>query len=81
MELKGVFMEYKVVTDMKDDRNDRLDAAAQRSPAVAQALSKLSAEDKAKLRAVLADPEQTRRILSTPMAQQMLRKLSGSDSE
>jgi len=70
-------MKQKVVTDMKNDRRDKLDAAAQSNPAIARALSGLSAQDMAKLRAVLADPEQTRRILATPEAQQMLRRMSG----
>jgi len=74
-------MEYKVVTDMNEKDRDQLEAAARSNPAVAQALSKLSKEDMAKLRAVLADPEQTRRILSTPMAQQMLRRMSGEDKK
>lgn len=74
-------MEYKVVTDMKEQSRDQLEVAAQRSPAVARALSGLSEEDMAKLRAVLSDPEQTKRILATPMAQQMLRKLSGEDKK
>ncbi len=64
---------------MEEKRNDQLEQAARRNPAVAKALSGLSAEDMAKLRAVLADPEQTRRILATPAAQQMLQKLSGKN--
>ncbi len=66
---------------MKDDRQDRLSEAARSSPAVAQALSGLSPQDMEKLRAVLNDPEQTRKILATPMAQQMLLRLTGGEKK
>lgn len=74
-------MEYKVVSDMNEQERDQLEMAAQRSPAVAQALSKLSEQDMAKLRAVLSDPEQTRRIMATPVAQQLLRQMTGEKKD
>lgn len=40
-------------------------------------LSKLSSEDKEKVSRVLADKELTRKVLSTPKAQQLLSKLLG----
>ena len=70
-----------MVSDMKENERDQLEIAAQRNPAVAQALSKLSEQDMAKLRSVLADPEQTRRILASPMAQQLLRRMTGDGKD
>ncbi len=62
-----------------NDRNnhDPITSAAQKDPRVAKAMAQLSEQDAAWLREVLADPEKTKQILSTPLAQQMLRRLSG----
>lgn len=70
-------MEYKVVTEMNSNSRDLLGEAVSRDPRVAKAVSGLSGEDMSKLREVLADPEKTRQILSSPMAQQLIRQLSG----
>ena len=42
-------------------------------------LNKLSEEDKAKVSKVLADKELTRKVLSTPKAQELLSKLLGEN--
>ena len=63
---------------MNDNRRDPVSAAAQSNPELAKAISRLSAQDMARLREVLADPEKTRQVLSTPMAQQMLSRLGGA---
>ena len=42
-------------------------------------LNKLSNEDKAKVSKVLADKELTRKVLSTPKAQELLSKLLGEN--
>ena len=42
-------------------------------------LNKLSSEDKAKVSKVLADKELTRKVLSTPKAQELLSKLLGEN--
>lgn len=64
---------------MNDNRRDPVSAAAQSNPELAKAISRLSAQDMAKLREVLSDPEKTRQVLSTPMAQQLLSRMSGKE--
>ncbi len=74
-------MEYKVVTEMNSNSRDIVGEAAARDPRVAKAVSGLSQEDMTRLREVLSDPEKTRQILSTPMAQQLIKQLSGKDNK
>lgn len=54
---------------------NNLGSIAEKNPQLASLLSKLSDSDKQKLQQVLNDPEQTRRILATPQAQNLLRSL------
>ncbi len=65
---------------MNDSSHDPLQAAMG-DPRVAKAAAALSAEDMTRLREVLADPEKTRQILSTPMARQLMRQLSGKKEQ
>lgn len=66
---------------MNDNKRSPLDRAVQKNPALEKLLSQLSEQELAKLQAALADPEATRKVLATPAAQQMLRKLSGEDKK
>lgn len=66
---------------MNNNSRDPVSEAASRDPAVAKALSQLSEQDMNRLRAVLADPEKTRQMLSSPLAQQLMRRLSGGRKE
>ncbi len=66
---------------MKDNSPDPVSTAAKSSPELAKAISRLSAQDMEMLREVLSDPEKTRQALSTPMARQMLSRISGADGK
>lgn len=66
---------------MNDNSRDPVSAAAQSNPELARAISRLSAQDMAKLREVLSDPEKTRQALSTPMAQRLLSRMGGADGK
>jgi|GEM_PF-1680260 len=66
---------------MNSSDRDLLGEAASRSPEVAKAVAGLSQKDIAKLREILADPQKTEKILSTPMAQQLLRQLSAKNGQ
>jgi len=63
---------------MNNSGRDPLARAAGSNPELAKAISRLSPQDMDKLREVLADPEKTRQILSTPAAQQLLGRIAGT---
>lgn len=54
---------------------DQLQRAAQNNPQLADALKNLSSEDINKINAIINDKEATARILATPQAQELLKKL------
>ena len=54
---------------------DQLKRAAALTPAVASAIKHLSDNDIARISAILNDKDATRRILATPQAQAILKKL------
>ena len=63
---------------MNQNSRDPIKDASAANPELAKAISGLSRQDVEKLREVLSDPEKTRQVLSTPMAQQMMSRLSGA---
>lgn len=54
---------------------DQLQRAAQTNPKLADALKNLSSEDINKINAIINDKEATARILATPQAQEILKRL------
>jgi len=77
MKANVVYLKCEVIVLNDRNNHDPITSAAQKDPRVAKAMAQLSEQDAARLREVLADPEKTKQILSTPLAQQMLRRLSG----
>ncbi len=60
-----------------NDAAGQLQRAAQGNDTIARALGSLTDSDIAKITAVLGDKEATARIMSTPKAQELLKKLKG----
>ncbi len=64
-------------TGAESDASEKIRKAAQRNPAVAQALGRLTDRDIAGISAILSDREALSRLMSEPKAQALLRKLKG----
>lgn len=70
-------MKCEVIILTNNNSRDPISEAARRDPAVAKAVSQLSGQELARLREVLADPERTKQMLNSPLARQLMRRLSG----
>lgn len=56
------------------DASDKIRKAAEQDPSVARALGKLTERDIAKISAILGNKQALMRIMSTPKAQELLKK-------